>query len=358
MSKNLLMQLIVNVTYGIPMALGLWAIGVPGRVLWGTLAAIMRFIPYVGPLLSAAFLLALAFAVDPGWQMVLMAPALILFLELVSNNIVEPFLCGTSTGLSALSSIAAATFWTALWGPLGLILSTPLTVCLLVQGRNVPQMAFFGTLPGSAPALNLPRRIYQRLIASDPEEAYELASESISASIVTEFYDDIELEVLRQTSKGYHSHARVKHRLRVVAGMDRLLEKMREDHLPLRPVTPLRSVSAASGRSLPLRPRCWSTRWRLQASPQNCGRLASLLHATSTGWSWRASTRSISAISAGIPTRQYVASCAVSAVAGPTCGSFWRCGTHPMAQSLLIGPKLSALIRSCCRWTKPCAACR
>lgn len=240
-SKYLLMQLIVNVTYGIPMALGLWAIGVPGWVLWGTLAAIMRFIPYIGPLLSAVFPLALAFAVDPGWQMVLMALALILFLELVSNNIVEPFLYGTSTGLSALSLIAAATFWTALWGPLGLILSTPLTVCLLVLGRNLPQMSFFETLLGSTPALNLPTRIYQRLIASDPEEAYEIASEAIGASTVARFYDDVGLEILRQASEDYHAHARVEHRLRVVEGMDRLLEELREDH-PAPEPGPVRTV--------------------------------------------------------------------------------------------------------------------
>lgn len=233
-SKYLLMQLVVNVTYGIPMALGLWAIGVPGWILWGTLAAIMRFIPYVGPMLSAIFPLALAFAVDPGWQMVLMALALIVFLELVSNNIVEPMLYGTSTGLSALSLIAAATFWTALWGPLGLILSTPLTVCLLVVGRNLPQLAFFDTLLGSTPALDLPTRIYQRLIANDPDEAYEIASDAIRTTGIAAFYNTTGMEVLRQASDDYHANARVEHRLRVVDGMDQLLEDLREDH----PATP------------------------------------------------------------------------------------------------------------------------
>ncbi|SNR61480.1 AI-2E family transporter [Paracoccus sediminis] len=229
-SKYLLMQLVVNATYGIPMAIGLWAIGVPGWILWGTLAAIMRFIPYVGPMLSAIFPLALAFAVDPGWQMVLMALALILILELVSNNIVEPLLYGTSTGLSALSLIAAATFWTALWGPVGLILSTPLTVCLLVLGRNLPQLAFFDTLLGSTPALDLPTRIYQRLIANDPDEAYEIASDAIRISGVTAFYNQTGIEILRQATDDYHANARVEHRLRVVDGMDRLLDDLQEDH--------------------------------------------------------------------------------------------------------------------------------
>jgi predicted PurR-regulated permease PerM len=229
-SKYLLMQLTVNVSYGIPMALGLWAIGVPGWILWGTLAALMRFIPYVGPILSSVFPLALAFAVDPGWHMVLMTGGLIIFLELVSNNIVEPLLYGSSTGLSALSLIAAATFWTALWGPVGLILSTPLTVCLLVIGRNLPQLQFFDTLLGSTPVLDIPTRIYQRLIADDPDEAIEIADDAIEATSVTEFYDEYGIEVLRQASEDFLTTARAEHRLRVVNGMDVLLADLREDH--------------------------------------------------------------------------------------------------------------------------------
>ncbi|CAM3405095.1 AI-2E family transporter [Paracoccus nototheniae] len=253
-SKYLLMQLIVNVTYGIPMALGLWAIGVPGWILWGTLAAIMRFIPYVGPMLSAIFPLALAFAVDPGWQMVLMALSLILFLELISNNIVEPLLYGTSTGLSALSLIAAATFWTALWGPLGLILSTPLTVCLLVMGRNLPQLAFFDTLLGSTPALDLPTRIYQRLIANDPDEAYDIVSDAIRETGLPVFYNETGLEVLRQASDDYHAQARVEHRLRVADGMDRLLDDLREDH-------PAPDMDATR----PARVACIGGKWQVDA---------------------------------------------------------------------------------------------
>src|SRR5690606_4243460 len=113
-SRYLLMQVVVNVSYGVPLALGLWLIGVPGWILWGVLGAVMRFIPYLGPLLSALFPISLAFAVDPGWEMVLWTLALIGLLELISNNIIEPMLYGSSTGLSAISIIAAATFWTAL----------------------------------------------------------------------------------------------------------------------------------------------------------------------------------------------------------------------------------------------------
>jgi len=230
-SKYLLMQLVVNVSYGVPMALGLWFIGVPGWLLWGTLAALLRFIPYLGPLLSAVFPLALAFAVGAGWEMVIWTLALIVFLELVSNNIVEPLLYGTSTGLSAMSLIAAATFWTALWGPVGLILSTPLTVCLLVLGRSNPQLGFLDTLLGSTPVLDIPTRIYQRLIADNPDDAIEIAEDAIVEDRVIDFYNDYGIEVLRKVSDDYRDNARPEHRLRVFSGMDALLDDLKESHL-------------------------------------------------------------------------------------------------------------------------------
>ena len=229
-SKYLLMQLVVNTTYGIPIALGLWVIGVPGALLWGTVAAVMRFIPYVGPVISAIFPVALAFAIDPGWHMVLWTIALIIVLELVSNNIVEPMLYGSSTGLSAMSLIASAIFWTALWGPIGLILSTPLTVCLLVVGRHLPQLQFLDILLGSTPALDLPTRIYQRLIADDAEEAIEIANSAIETGSVTEFYNGVGIEILRLASEDHGSVATAEHRLRIANGMDALLEDIREQN--------------------------------------------------------------------------------------------------------------------------------
>jgi predicted PurR-regulated permease PerM len=231
-SKYLLMQMTVNVSYGIPMALGLWLIGVPGALLWGCLAAVLRFVPYLGPLISSMFPVALAFATDAGWSMVLWTVTLIVVLELVSNNIVEPLLYGSSTGLSAISLITAAMFWTALWGPAGLILSTPLTVCLLVFGRNLPQLQFLDTLLGSTPALDLPTRIYQRLIASDPDEAIELANERIEASSLREFYNDVGIEVLRRASEDYLRNATAAHRLRFAMGMDALLDELMEEGPP------------------------------------------------------------------------------------------------------------------------------
>ncbi|MEF9949172.1 MAG: AI-2E family transporter, partial [Comamonas sp.] len=207
--KYLRMQFIVNVSYGIPLAAGLWFIGVPGAILWGVLGAIMRFVPYVGPMMSAVFPLALAFAVDPSWNMFLLTLGLILLLELISNNVIEPWLYGASTGLSTLSIIVAATFWTALWGPIGLILSTPLTVCLLVLGRYIPSLKFMEVLLGSEPVLGPQQRLYQRLLADDADDAISMAVESVEerlpskptledrANAISGFYDEVAIPALR-----------------------------------------------------------------------------------------------------------------------------------------------------------------
>ena len=229
-SKYLTMQLIVNLSYGVPMAVGLWFIGVPGAILWGAVAAVMRFVPYIGPMISAVFPLALAFAVDPGWSMVLWTVGLIVALEMLSNNVIEPWLYGASTGLSAMSLMVSATFWTALWGPVGLIMSTPLTVCLLVIGRHLPRLRFLDVLLGSQAALDTPTRIYQRLIAGDVEEASELASEQVVDGNVIGFYSETGLPVLRMASSDHASVATAEHRHRVVIGMDAVIDDLREQH--------------------------------------------------------------------------------------------------------------------------------
>ncbi len=228
-SSYLIVQLWVNLSYGIPMALGLWLIGVPGAFLWGAVAALMRYVPYVGPMISAVFPLALAFAIDPGWSTVLWTLALIVVLELISNNIVEPWLYGSSTGLSAISLIVAATFWTALWGPVGLVMSTPLTVCLLVVGRHLPALQFFDVLLGSAPALDAPTRLYQRLLSGDVDEAVELGRElAQAADSLPAFYQDSALPVLRRTVADYQTVSTSEHRLRLITGMEALLDELHE----------------------------------------------------------------------------------------------------------------------------------
>ncbi len=199
-SQYLLMQLVVNVTYGIPFGIGLYFIGIPNSLLWAVLAVMLRFIPYLGPFLSAAFPLLLAVAVDPGWSTLLMTLGLILTLELVSNNFVEPWLYGASTSMSAVAIIFAAIFWTALWGPVGLLLATPLTVCLAVAGRYFPQLAFLDVLLGRAPALSLPERLYQRLLAGDVGESTVIAEDYLDEHSFLELYDDVALPALRSAA--------------------------------------------------------------------------------------------------------------------------------------------------------------
>jgi predicted PurR-regulated permease PerM len=192
----LLMQLVVNVTYAIPVGIGLWIIGVPNPLLWGMLALVLRFVPYIGPIIAAAFPLAVAIAVDPGWSMLLWTAILFIVLEIVSNNVVEPWLYGSGTGLSPIAIIVAAIFWTWLWGPIGLILSIPLTVCLVVLGRHVPQLAFIDILLGDEPVLTQEERLYQSLLGGDPNEAAERAEESFSERSLAEFYDKVAIPAL------------------------------------------------------------------------------------------------------------------------------------------------------------------
>ncbi|MGH6906080.1 MAG: AI-2E family transporter [Geminicoccaceae bacterium] len=195
-SRYLLMQLVINVLYGIPVGVGLYFIGVPNPILWGLLATILRFIPYVGPVIAAVGPIALSFAVAPGWTLPLLTIALFVVLELFSNNVLEPWLYGSSTGLSPVAILVAAVFWTTLWGPVGLLLSTPLTVCLVVLGRHVPQLGFFDVLLGDEPALAPEVRFYQRLLAKDPEEAEELAEAYLEEESLDKLYDAVVMPAL------------------------------------------------------------------------------------------------------------------------------------------------------------------
>ncbi|MFB9981207.1 AI-2E family transporter [Mesorhizobium kowhaii] len=194
--RYLLMQLVVNIVYAIPIAAGLWILGIPNALLWGLLALALRFVPYIGPAIGMLLPLFLALAVAPGWSLVLWTAALFVVMELVTGNVVEPWLYGSRTGLSPLAIIVAAIFWTWLWGPLGLILSTPLTVCLVVLGRHVPQFEFLDVLFGNEPVLEPHARLYQRLLAGDPEEATDHAEEMLEEKYLFEFYDKVAIPAL------------------------------------------------------------------------------------------------------------------------------------------------------------------
>jgi predicted PurR-regulated permease PerM/GAF domain-containing protein len=229
-SRYLMMQLVVNATYGIPIGVGLYLIGVPNAVLWGVLAAVLRFIPYLGPWLAALFPLTIAFGVDPGWSMLLWTIALFLVVELISNNAVEPWLYGSSTGLASFAVILAAIFWTLLWGPVGLFLATPLTVCLVVIGRYVPRLEFLGVLLGSSPVLTPAERLYQRLLSGNVEEAIEIAESHVDQSSSLSFYDDVAIPALRLAENDRRRSADVEFRRSIADGMVAVVREV-EDHV-------------------------------------------------------------------------------------------------------------------------------
>jgi predicted PurR-regulated permease PerM len=195
-SRYLLSQLVVNISCGLPIGIGLTLIGIPNAALWGILVVLLRFIPYLGIVIAAAFPLALAIAVAPDWMLFVWTALLFVGIELVVANIVEPLVYGGSTGLSSVALIAAATFWTWLWGPIGLLLSTPMTVCLVVLGRHVPQLQFLNVMLGNEPVLTPVETFYQRILADDPEEATEQAEEFAKNSSLTEFFDEVAIPAL------------------------------------------------------------------------------------------------------------------------------------------------------------------
>lgn len=197
LSRLFLTQLLLNSGFGLLIGIGLWVIGVPSALLWGILSAILRFVPYVGALLSAIFPMVIAAAVDPGWTMLAWTAALFLVAEPLAGHVVEPLVYGRTTGLSPVAIVVAATFWTWLWGPIGLVLATPLTVCLVVLGRHVDRLEFLDVLLGDRPPLSAPQIFYQRVLAGDPAEATDTAEEVLKERSLSAYYDEVALEGLR-----------------------------------------------------------------------------------------------------------------------------------------------------------------
>jgi len=169
---------------------------VPNPILWGILATALRFIPYLGPWLAAAMPIGLSMAISGDWMAPSLTIALFVVLEVLTNNVLEPWLYGKSTGVSAVAVLLAAVFWTWLWGVVGLLLATPLTVCLLVVGKHVPQLSFLKTLLGDKPVFEPARRVYQRLLAGDDEEAIELLDEYFEHTPLAEVYDTVLIPAL------------------------------------------------------------------------------------------------------------------------------------------------------------------
>ena len=195
-SRYLLMQLLVNVTYGIAVAIGISFLGVPNAILWGAFATLLRFIPYIGPWIAAAFPIILSLAVSPSWMTPLLTLGLFVVLELISSNVAEPWLYGSSTGVSSFALIVAAVFWTWLWGPIGLLLATPLTVCLVVMGRHAPRLAFLSVMLSDEEALSPAEECYHRLLAVGLNEASELADTYLKANSLIALYDAVLIPVI------------------------------------------------------------------------------------------------------------------------------------------------------------------
>ena len=205
-SRYLRMQLVVNTCYGMVIGIGLHFIGLPGALLWGVIAGIMRFVPYLGPPLGGIGPVLLSLAIFPGWHTAVFTLALYVGVEVTVSQFIEPMLYGERTGLSPVAVLLAAVFWTALWGPLGLIVSTPLTACLLVLGRRVPRLAFLHKLLGDEPVLTSDARFYQRMLAMDSQEAREVLEEDLQNHSLEEVYETVLIPALELAEQDRHNN--------------------------------------------------------------------------------------------------------------------------------------------------------
>ena len=205
-SRYLFMQLVINACFGIPFGIALHFIGIPNAMLWGLLATLLRFIPYAGVWIAVSMPVVLAFAISNGWSEVGWVVGVFLTLELILVNFVEPLVYGRSAGLSPIAIILAALFWTLLWGPVGLLLATPLTVCVAVMGRYIPELGYLNVILGVEPALTPEARFYQRLVAMDGEEAEDIAEKFANEHGLLELYDKMVIPALGLAEHDRHAH--------------------------------------------------------------------------------------------------------------------------------------------------------
>src|SRR6476620_4634709 len=204
-SRYLSTQFLVNTCYGICVALGLQFIGVPNAALWGVLAGVLRFIPYVGPWVGALLPVLLSFAISSSWFTPLKAIALFIVLEAIASNFIEPWLYGANTGVSPIALIISAVFWTWLWGPVGLVLSTPMTVCLAVIGRHVPRLEFLGILLSENQALAPHEEFYHRLLSFSMDSAEEFVTKYVETESLTALYDKVLIPAIAAVEIDAHS---------------------------------------------------------------------------------------------------------------------------------------------------------
>jgi predicted PurR-regulated permease PerM len=204
-TRFLRMQFLINAGYGVCVTLALSALGVPSAVMWGVLGFMLRFLPYVGPVLAAVMPIAISAAVSQGWTQPLLVTAWFVVLELVLNNLIEPWLYGSTIGVSAVGIIVSAIFWTWLWGPIGLVLAMPLTVCLVVLSHYVPQLRLVSVLLGDQPAMSPAERTYQRFLALDETEIQKLARQVVKSTSLLKYYDDVLIPALSLAERDRHA---------------------------------------------------------------------------------------------------------------------------------------------------------
>jgi hypothetical protein len=196
LSRYLFLQTIINGCFGLTIGFGLWLIGIPNPGLWGLIGMLLRFVPYVGVPIAFVFPAALALAVDPGWSKLAWTMALFGGIEFIVGQTIEPFVYGRSMGLSAVAVVVAAVFWTWLWGPVGLLLSTPLTMCFVVLGRHIQSLNFLEVMLGDTPALAIEESLYLRMLAEDPDDATDDAEDFLRNNTLSVYYDEVAARAL------------------------------------------------------------------------------------------------------------------------------------------------------------------
>ncbi|MHB2205527.1 AI-2E family transporter [Methylobacterium sp. CM6257] len=238
-----LAQLGMNAAFGVVVGAGLWIIGVPNPLLWGVFSALMRFVPYIGAFISGIVPVALSAAVDPGWSMVIETAALFLIAEPIFGQVIEPLLYGHSTGLSPFAVIVSTLFWGFLWGPIGLILATPFTVCLVVLGRHVDSLEFLDILLGDRPPLTPVENFYQRMLAGDPDEARDLGEAMLKDRSLSSYYDEVALKGLQLAANDFARGVVTPAQLENIRNSAQALVEDFEDHPDAEPARDPKAVN-------------------------------------------------------------------------------------------------------------------